>query len=378
MVLSLDSLAFKDYDPNRKKKAIKDERYNISNTKIDESKISYDPIDFLFLKSMKRDDYDQFFTDVYSQAPESKLYLDIRLIKTAKAKLNGIFSILKYSPYFFLCFIWFGNSAKYTFYKFIKYKRMQNILIKMNFKYLVVFADMQAVDNMIVQWAKLNNIKTVTLQHGLYVDYEDFKNINCVNYKNAVSDYFLAWGEETKELIKKYHPNITVKIVGKPIQINDNYKSTGEYFTVLFDQNIFEDYNKKILSSAYLVAKTMHLKVNIRFHPYNNRNNYSIEDNITLVNEPLNNSEFVIGHTTSMIYEVMRLGIPVFKLKTEIPSNQIDPIFLFENEDDLLKKLRITNQIDFSEKGKYYIDCFGEKSLLKYKNFLIDLKNNTI
>ena len=156
--------------------------------------------------------------------------------------------------YIYLCALCYFRSIK------IISKRIQ-------FDYLVTFADMQPLDNILSQYANNNSLKTVTLQHGLYIDYKNYENINVVNYKNIVSKYFLAWGDDTNDLVKRYHSDIKIVVCGKPIKKKDI--KIDNYFTVLFDQNIFHFYNKKLLALACELADKLDIGINLRLHPQN-------------------------------------------------------------------------------------------------------------
>ena len=104
---------------------------------------------------------------------------------------------------------------------------------------------MQPVDNILVQYSKNKAITTITLQHGLYIDSSFFRNVNMVNYMNVTSDYFLSLGRDTEALIIKYFQDQSCDL-RKPIPDIDNLE-TADYFTVIFDQNLFHEFNKKLL-----------------------------------------------------------------------------------------------------------------------------------
>jgi hypothetical protein len=238
---------------------------------------------------------------------------------------------------------------------------------------------MQPIDNILVQHANKNGIASTTLQHGLYVDYLECKNINMTNYKNTCSDYFLSWGEDTRRLINKYHPETKVVVCGKPIQDQRKGKRESGFFTVVFDQNIFHEFNIKLLSIAYEVAGINGLKVNLKLHPYNKIQWYGVRKEITTLNQNIMDSRFVIGHTTSILFELMRLGLPVFKLKSQIPANRIDPALVFSDCRELLIKIKkYSGKFGFREYGKYYLKFLGAGSLKKYEIFFRKLENGSL
>ncbi len=333
----------------------------------------------LFFKSMYRDDYNQKFKEIYNLKNHEKKIIDIQYRASGKVRIYPLYIFIRYLPLILMTN--YSSNIKRMFYLMlcqVKYLEIAKKVFKNDFKYLVVFADMQAMDNMLCQIAKQKKIPTVTLQHGLYVDYENNFNVNIVNYKNHVADYFLSWGEDTKNLIEKYHPNSKVMIVGKSLEKSENKKvKVKDYFTVVFDQNLFHEYNKQILDICYNIAKKMDLKINLRLHPNNKVNWYKIDKNIIMFDQELNNSIFVVGHTTSMLYELMRLGIPSYKFRSDMSSNELDEQFKFstisELEDNIINHRKI--QYDFSAYAKRYIKYIGDESLQKYKDFFKGLEN---
>lgn len=64
----------------------------------------------------------------------------------------------------------------------------------------VSFCDSYLEENMMAQMAKLNGLKTATLQHGQYrVNLPGKETTDSESYLNFVSDYLFAWGEATKQ-----------------------------------------------------------------------------------------------------------------------------------------------------------------------------------
>jgi hypothetical protein len=332
---------------------------------------------FVFFKSLIRDDYNYLFNKVTSACTQaSYLKIDKPYIVNNKINKKYLFVLFQNLNLFF-CFS--AGSLKQRIFLYTRlcfYKMIAEVICNYKLNRIIVFADMQPVDNLICQMAKTKKISTTTLQHGLYVDYEKQFNVNIVNYQNHVADYFLAWGEDTKKLIKKYHPNSKVIIVGKPID-EIKYREIKNYFTVVFDQNIFHEYNKKILDISYKIAQKFNLKINLRLHPNNKLNLYNIRQGTVLIDEDLYCSQFVIGHTTSILYELMRQGIPSYKYRSDIPSNLLDEEFKFTYISELENKINKhqNNNFDFAEYAKRYIKYIGEESLGKYKEFFEGLEN---
>ena len=183
-----------------------------------------------------------------------------------------------------------------------------------------------------------------------------------------VSQHFLAWGEETKELIEKYHPDVNIFITGKPLHFDKKYRSI-DYFTLVCDQSLFMEQNQELITISYEVAKKFGLKVNVRLHPWDTKKRYRFNDELTCYDEDVTASNFVIGHTTSMIFECMRHGIPAFKYKTRYPANQVRDELMFENADELIERVQEIEKFDFKREGKYYLQYVGDESLERYRTF---------
>lgn len=333
---------------------------------------------FCFLYSMKRKDYIGDITKVYNQIPKDKSMIYLELEKGINLKifillfnikhLRDIFKVFKSASFNKKIFLWFH---------YLQLLQLNDVLKNWNIQFLITHADMQPIENYITQYFKNKNIDTITLQHGLYIDYSKLQNKNIVNYENVVSKYFLAWGNDTKNLINKYHHDVDVFICGKinrhnNSEINDSDKN---YFTVIFDQQMFFEYNKQLLLIAQKLSNELKLELNIRFHPANIESNYDISGN-NLINMAVTNSKFVIGHSSSMLFEIMTYGIPVYKLKSDIPTNSIQSSLIFKNYEDLILKIKNSEHFDFKTESEKYIDSFGEKSEEKYKNFFHSLKEN--
>ena len=344
-------------------------------------------VDYLFIKSMVRDDYDKLFYQIASCCPQDKLVEDIVYYRSGGIMRSGGLRPVRISMFPFQVFIKYSSFLL----KYLEWNIFKSVFImthvlrclevyeylEMNIKYknLIVFADMQAIDNFLVQTAKIKGIPTVTLQHGLYIDYTEMENVNCINYKNHVADYFLAWGNSTKELIEKFNPDANVIICGKPLEEKETPIKKLDYFTVMFDQNLLSSYNQKLLDIAYEMQERTHLKVNIRFHPYNNEADYAIKNDGTYIGKELNASVFILAHTTSMIHELLRMGMPVFKLTSKVPALDVPEFLKFSTTDELEKAIN-QNDLqahDFKEDGKEFISFIAEESLEKYQEFFSGL-----
>lgn len=343
--------------------------------------------DFLFVKSLERESYTGFWETVVNCCKTSKCqlnytwsnatYLDGSLRQSAKKKVGIIKSVILviYNiRYFFEINERIKNykESLSAYFRFLILVSEVNSILEIKFKKLVVFADMQRLDNLLVQVCNKKNIETATLQHGLYVDYSDIDNLNKVNYKNVVSKYFLAWGDETKELIEKYNKDCIVVVCGNPLMTGDKYSDEREYVTVILDQVYFREYNQKLLNIIEEYCSKHNLKINIKVHPTDSINVYNIRARNFVINQSVTNSIFAVGHTSTLMFEMMSLGIRVFKLKTDLPANKMNSDVMFSTIEELEEK--INSDIDFKELSKFYMKFSGEQSLNNYKDFFNNMK----
>ena len=374
-VYEADKFALESIDPSRLHQVVK--RWHAETLRFNLKKFpTFKNSDWLCLRSLIRDDYKEFFHLVTAQIPGNlSLYEDY---KSVSSLINPNILNLIVNYRWILKFI----KAEKTeikvgcYFRIIQYLYILSKYDALSCKNLLVFADMQPVENLAVQLYQAQGKNTVTLQHGLYVDYEDMKTVNVINYRNHCSDYFLAWGENTKRLIEKYHRSKVIicgkpKVYGLP-DIKKPNKSKEELdFLVVTDQRIFDEQNKILLKIVTDLAKKLSKNVYVRFHPSNNKSLYkktfpNIKELVEIKQEFI-----VVGHTTSMIYEALELGYEAFKLRSEVPALEYPSGRQFSDKDELHSAIF---QRKTSEEGlRNYIACMGERSLAKYHQFFSSL-----
>ena len=330
---------------------------------------------YLFFKALQRFDYDELYSKIVSECKFQKIIVE------AKASFGFDFSFL----------IDFSTKIKtfnkiesrgildrlYLFTSYLFYNKILKTIDRFDFEILVVFADMQPVDNILVQFYKGRKITTVTLQHGLFVDYEGTYNISSVSYKNVVSDHFLAWGESNKMLIEKHNPDCNVIVCGNPI-IKKSYNCVNvrrKFFTIVLDWDVFEKENTEMIGMAMRLADMIRMDFQVRYHPSNDKSKYIINSTFLMQNETLDYmcSEFILGHTSSLIHVAQRLGKKVFKYNTTVPTNPIDKECVVNNESDILCKLS-SNFAHSEIKETVNIGSIGDDSLSCYNLFFCNLK----
>jgi hypothetical protein len=327
--------------------------------------------DIVFFQSLDRNDYNNFTDTIISSLNQNIKYeyIKISAVKSfhfaifeipLKEHLRIIQDLPKDIGFFGKLFIYASIIQQLGICK-----KLRNYNVKM----VVTHADMQPVENILIQYFKnIRHIPTATLQHGLYIDYTTLPNMNEVNYKNVVSDYFLSRGEETKLLIEHYNKNTNVVICGNPT-LKSKTRTKSDFFTVVFDQQIYAKYNNQLFEIAKELSKRLSIKMKVKLHPGNVLAQYNIEKEYIFQEEDIYSSLFILGHTTTMMFELMRSGIPVYKYKTSIPFNKINANMIFEDIDDLIYKITNPENIDYEKESEFYVKYIDKDSLEKYNKF---------
>lgn len=234
---------------------------------------------------------------------------------------------------------------------------------------VVFFADMQPIEFLLAHYFRERGVPTATLQHGLYVDYSGYETVNCVNYLHQPSEVFLAWGEQTAELIKKYHPGRKVELCGKPLVFEASTPGDvagSGHISVLLDQRIFQEQNEQMLRIALEFGAARSLRVTARFHPSLDKDRILRE--FPGLSEQLHfaDAELVIGHTSSLLYEALELGCRVMRYRTDIPSIPLPQDMEFSCLGELESKSKLPQPQGL---GKRFFCAVGETSLARYRAF---------
>ncbi|HEO8419442.1 TPA: hypothetical protein VBX77_001411 [Yersinia enterocolitica] len=324
-------------------------------------------VDFLFLSTTNRDDHNKLFNHIYEQCNFNKEKITFK--KKYRLKLNFFLKIITNKELINSIDDKYSNLSR-----FIIYLQILNLLeIVKEFKslkcnYLIVYSDVQPIEDILVQFAKFRNIKTVSLQHGLYIEYKEYPNLNMLNYLYLKSDFFLSWGKETAQLIKKYNENIQTINCGKPIEkMEIGLRQKENHITIIFDQPMFSSYNKILLEIGLEMAYMNDYKILLKLHPTDKIENYSIDNNKIVDDRLIERSQYILGHTSTMIYELLVKGLQVYKLKSDIPSNKL-PVELTFSSINELKEI-IKGEHDFINIGSKYIEYIDNDSLKRYREF---------
>ena len=241
---------------------------------------------------------------------------------------------------------------------------------------VVFFADMQPTEHLLALHFRQMGVPTVTLQHGLYVDYGDFDTVNRINYLHQPSQYFLSWGPETSELIARHHPTTRIVECGKPLIFNADPPAGAEsarpYVALLLDQKPFHAQNEQMIEIVRAFALRKGLDVKVRFHP--SLPKAAILEKYPGMAEQLHftDAELVIGHTSSLLYEALALGCRVLRFASEIPAIALPESNEFTTLRQLEAKARLPQPDDL---WRRYFTAVGEDALKNYGMFFDTLLN---
>lgn len=313
----------------------------------------------LFFKSIDRHDYNLDFSLIYNSLPP-KFKSKALLHQSFSLKFN-LFAISRnIRP---LTFVRIYKTDNYNDYNYIQRLYLFSSLVKYliyaspfflrRFKNIVVYDESQPYENLLTQLYNQIGTNTATLQHGLYID----KGFPDINYSNLISKYFLSWGEVTKNLIQKYNTGIETVICGKPSLVFENKTLLYDkkYVSVIFDHNNYIAYNRKILNIISQFCFKNDLTLNIRFHPHNNHSDYFFHKKINIIiNYPISESEFVVGHSSSLLYECYMKGLKTLKLKSEIKHTSFPLDQQFNDVKELSEKLN-----NYKKNENFIKDYFG-------------------
>ena len=327
--------------------------------------------DCVFFRSLEREDYKKLMQSVRVSVEEYNVLSVEAYRQPRRSASRQMHNVLKQSDWL-LEFIIDEDPltracllARLTQYVIVLERLFSNEM-----RLLVLFADMQSIENFAAQIARIRGIPSVTLQHGLYVDYGSMNTVNVVNYLHHEADVFLAWGENTKQLIKRYHPDATVEVCGKP-NVFDSAGSASvsvpesPYLYVVLDQSVFDEQNVAMLQ-CLLNSKAQHgYDVFVKFHPLSDKAFFFSKFPQIREGASVEAADWVIGHTSSLMYEAIAIGKRVLRFRSSAPALQLSADISFNTESELLALIS-QNDLDYDAIKNELIGEQGANSSRRY------------
>ena len=333
--------------------------------------------DFTFFYSSKRSDQNKLFDKIYDSCPFEKSRLKLKKINCINfriifdfftnynfiQKIQGVMN--KYyeevnTTYSEKLYIYFDYLLQKDFLRNIKKIDMK----KMN--HFVVLADALLYEQTAVSYFKEKGINTITAQHAIFFDSDNFEFVQKLNYFHAPSNYVLTWGNNTNKLFEKMSPNIKIIICGNPITEFKEVQMKN-YIAVTGDSIQFIEQNKEMIKLAEEYAKMLSLKVYIRLHPADNENNYIIDRSVTFFNSDIDEAIFIISHASSMLCRYIVEGRRVLRYKSDIRLDFVSSELEFSNLEELQFLTKHLDTIDFLKLGKQNIAYCGDESVERYR-----------
>ncbi len=370
MVFAQEYSSFRKLGRTESQKLFLEDIYRNCTKLVIEEELASAEKKLILFKSMNRVDYNNFLHEVSSirndivvDLNKRSSDLNVELVEYIKENFRYSLIIEDVNPYLQLALRIKMLSYCYLFNKIRRFTRKA-----------IFFSDMQGPENFFCQAFKLSGVITATLQHGLYVEYSDNNNINIINYKNHVADYFLAWGTCTANLIHKYRPDSKVVIVGKPTlqRVSDDY-SRWDFGCILIvsDQKIFNEYNLEMIE---VVIKSMPEELDrmfLKLHPSNDKNIYLERfPQLKITDVIPDEVGLVVGHTTSLLYEMFSQGFNVVRYSTVVDSIYFPAKVEFRSINEFNKARIFACSNRLKSDSEYYINYLGNESLERYSDFI--------
>jgi hypothetical protein len=336
---------------------------------------------FLFVEpSIKRDDYSKIYSTVYEQCWHEKSRISFK--RRRRLSLYRIFIAITKLPYLFRLrkiekpdksFIICSPLVMLAIYfQTIEMLGIKKNLDKFNLsasKGIVILGDIWDLERVFSNYANSKGILTITMQHAIFPADVYENSYDILNYWKVPSRVALVWGNKSEVLFKKYSTGIKTIVCGNPmIEYTHSEDDDSDIIGIVSDIPKYSNYNQEMINIAEQYAKEFKRRVFIRIHPTDTENNYTIDSTVSEFKNDINNAEFLIAHTSTMMYTCMVQGKKVFKLESDISFHEIDKRICFNT----LTKLRVcfnsSSSIDFEAIAKEQISHIGAESKENYKN----------
>lgn len=278
------------------------------------------------------------------------------IVFTQLPKLTTNLKMIKYINFKYLAAI-----SKYL--KIIDF--YDELLKNIKVKAVITTQDNEPLDYIFTQLAKKNNIKTISHQHGIFLER--------VGYEYYYSDYILVWGEKSKEFLEKKGvlKNKKCYIVGtSKFNFLLKYRNSEKKDVVLCMTDDGKLSNKKELIKYFNDIDINFGKKIIKLHPYQNMENFKKEYSflnksiiITKNYNILKNAKYLITFKTTALLDGIFMGASILDIVDESPKIKYE-VKAEKMEEEILKR---ENNIN------YFNEIFKiqETELLKnieYKN----------
>lgn len=259
------------------------------------------------------------------------------------------------------------------FFNLITGMGIYNSFSKLDFsqaKKIVVLGDVWQEESMLMQYANDRGIDSVTCQHALFIPGIGNSTYDILNMWMVKAETALLWGQYTEEQYRNFNPNLKCEVCGNPTIIEKKYHENADIIGIAMDLPRMHEYNQKMIDIVESYARNTSKKVRLRIHPADKKENYRVDGKICEFSSNLDDSFFIVAHTTTMIFTYLLSGKKVLKFKSDIPFFPVDKNMVFDTLDDLTKCVNYFYNFDCSKMAKNEISYIGEESAFKYKECL--------
>lgn len=249
---------------------------------------------------------------------------------------------------------------------------LTNLYIKVTPQVVITTQDFLLPDFYFAKVAKFNNIKTITHQHG------EIPNSKKSLYSVLFSDYFMCWGEVSKERLKRSLDEDRIKIVGttkfNKIRTKDNLNQGN----ILITPTVFPLHQFKLILNNVLIEIKDFNGIILKIHPSQDAkeikdiiNEICRLNNITTrievvgkekgLVELLDNTFIMINIKSGSYLEGVLSGTSLIDLNLD-GDNKL----LFQNGDSFIKINDLKNEI-----LKRKLDSKYNDSIIRNQNLLL-------
>lgn len=325
-----------------------------------------------------REDYDRIHEDCLSLIDGKGDILEVK----NRLSFFRIFAILFAAKFYKtikpegLCFIDRLSVALLMAKYHLDYKKISKI--PLNYECMISFCDANPYENMLTQMATLNNIPSITNQHGQYrILTAENMSADAEAYSNFISSKMLVWGQATVDEFSRYGVSSERlvkfgRLGSAPI---DNLKTEidqiKERFGVILNGENGKKYNYMLIDVANQLAELTGCRFIVRLHPANNPPDY-----LSLVSEMCesiqvfseceyyNRVDFSIAHMTGVLIEAISREHSIYLLDKDLPEVFKVDSMLFCSAEELKSKIEVSASNDFSKMKKHFLhDCDQRKVL---------------
>lgn len=255
-------------------------------------------------------------------------------------------------------------------------------------KVVAVFDDIFPIDNIVVQLCRNTGLKTATFHHAIING-----SYNYIEYRHSVSDYFLAWGNYTRDIAIHYGMDKNkIKVLGPLNKIGEEKKDlktkNQKVFGILARGTVGTDYmneNIDMIHIANAFAQKYGYKYILRLHPadshagsymkYVNKSFFIKGNKKDTLLEFLDQTDFCICANTSAYAEAIYYGkmcyryIPKHEEKKDVCKGiQFGKISDFEQLEEKYKQYNASRDLD-KRKERIAEYIFEKNAENNYKTF---------